>query len=264
MSKSRIVRDGHMHSPYCPHGTSDKLEEYIDKALEMGLEEISFTEHMPLPKGFIEEKIILESSPTEAEFEKYLVEVEDIKKRYGNKIKINIGAEVDYIEGLEKQTRVLLYKYGMDIEDSILSVHFIKINEKYYCMDYSKETYKEIIDMLGSIEKLYDKYFETLLKSIKADIGIFKPRRIGHSTLVRIFNKEYPFEYKNKDLLENIVREMKKRNYEVDHNTAGLRKQYCKEEYPSGILMELIKKYNITEVYGSDAHAAKDVGSAFK
>lgn len=263
MKKNKIVRDGHIHSPYCPHGTSDKLKEYVDKALEMGLEEISFTEHMPLPKCFIDEKIILESSPTEEMFNKYLMEVEDIKKRYKSKIKINIGAEVDYIEGLEKQTRTLLYKYGMDIEDSILSVHFLKINEKYYCIDYSKEAFKEIVDILGSVEKLYDKYFETLLKSIRADIGIFKPKRIGHSTLVRIFNKEYPFEYKNKELLEEIVKEMKDRNYEIDHNTAGLRKQYCKEEYPSGILMELIKKYNIPKVYGSDAHTAIDVGSAF-
>ncbi|MDS0526279.1 histidinol-phosphatase HisJ [Clostridium sp. SHJSY1] len=263
MKKRRIVKDGHIHSPYCPHGTSDKLKEYVDKALEMRLEEISFTEHMPLPKGFVDEKIILESSPTEEEFEKYLIELEEIKRSYEGKIKINIGTEVDYIDGLEKKTRALLYKYGIDIEDSILSVHFIRIDEKYYCIDYSKETFKEIADILGGIEKLYDRYFETLLKSIKADIGIFKPRRIGHSTLVRRFNKEYPFEYKNEALLEEIVKEMKEKNYEIDHNTSGLRKEYCEEEYPSGILMELIKKYNIPEVYGSDAHTAKDVGASF-
>jgi histidinol-phosphatase (PHP family) len=263
MKKSKIVRDGHIHSPYCPHGTKDRFEEYVKKALERGMEEISFTEHMPLPKGFIDEKIILESAPTEDSFTKYLMELDQVKKRYENKIKINIGTEVDYIEGLEKQTRSLLYKYGMNIEDSILSVHFLKIDDKYYCMDYSKETFGEIVNIVGSVENLYNMYFETLLKSIRADIGIFKPRRIGHSTLVRIFNKEYPLEYGNKELLEEIVKEIKEGNYEIDHNTAGLRKQFCKEEYPSGILMELIKKYNITEIYGSDAHTASDVAAGF-
>ena len=30
----KINKDGHMHSPYCPHGTSDSFEQYIEKALE--------------------------------------------------------------------------------------------------------------------------------------------------------------------------------------------------------------------------------------
>ncbi|MBD7910712.1 MULTISPECIES: histidinol-phosphatase HisJ [Clostridium] len=263
MEVNKIVRDGHIHSPYCPHGTNDGFDKYVEKALEKGLKEISFTEHMPLPKGFIDEKIILESSPKEEEFIKYLVELEQVKKKYGGKIKINIGTEIDYIEGLEKQTREILYKYGMNIEDSILSVHFLKIDSKYYCIDYNKAVFNEVIEAIGSLEKLYDKYFQTLLKSIKSDMGIFKPKRIGHSTLVRIFNKEFPFEYKNRELLEEIVKEIKDRNYEIDHNTAGIRKEYCREEYPSGILMELIKKYNITEVYGSDAHRAEDVAYEF-
>ena len=50
----KILKDGHIHSPYCPHGTKDSFEKYIEKALEEGLEEISFTEHLPLPKKITE------------------------------------------------------------------------------------------------------------------------------------------------------------------------------------------------------------------
>ena len=39
MNNKKIVRDGHMHSPYCPHGTKDSFEMYVDKALIEGLEE---------------------------------------------------------------------------------------------------------------------------------------------------------------------------------------------------------------------------------
>ena len=46
------MKDGHIHTPYCPHGTDDKFEQYVEKAIKVGLDEISFTEHFPLPKGF--------------------------------------------------------------------------------------------------------------------------------------------------------------------------------------------------------------------
>ena len=29
-----VKRDGHIHSPYCPHGTKDSFEMYVEKALE--------------------------------------------------------------------------------------------------------------------------------------------------------------------------------------------------------------------------------------
>ena len=44
-----MKRDGHIHTPFCPHGTKDSFEEYIEKALSLGFKEISFTEHAPLP-----------------------------------------------------------------------------------------------------------------------------------------------------------------------------------------------------------------------
>ena len=45
-------RDGHIHTPYCPHGTNDTFHDYVETALGLGFEEITFTEHAPLPKGF--------------------------------------------------------------------------------------------------------------------------------------------------------------------------------------------------------------------
>ena len=46
------MRDGHIHSPYCPHGSSDRFEQYIKKAIEVGVMVMTFTEHFPLPKNF--------------------------------------------------------------------------------------------------------------------------------------------------------------------------------------------------------------------
>ena len=78
----KILKDGHIHSPYCPHGSKDSFKKYIEKALEEGLEEISFTEHLPLPKKIMEEELFRGSAPVEEEFEKYIKELRNLKKRY--------------------------------------------------------------------------------------------------------------------------------------------------------------------------------------
>lgn len=263
MNDKKNKKDGHMHSPYCPHGTNDTFEMYVEKAIEEGLEEISFTEHMPYPFYFIEDiKFLDECSPTKDVIENYFEDLEKVKNKYQNQIKINTGLEVDYIEGLESDIAEMLNSYGDKIQDSILSVHFIKLNDKYLAVDW-KPDFEVALKLLGSVEKIYDEYYQTLLKAIKADLGDFKPKRIGHPNLVRIFNELHPLEYKNHDILEEIVKEIKKRDYEVDVNTAGLRKPHCNEIYVSDVFKDLIEKYNVRKVYGSDSHSAKDVGRDF-
>ncbi len=262
--KEKIIRDGHIHSPFCPHGTSDSFDEYIEMAINQGLQEISFTEHMPLPGYFMDDKKFLdECSSNEEQIEKYFKELKNIKVKYKNKIKINSGLEVDFIEGYEDKTTELLNKYGENLEDAILSVHFIKLENGEYTDIDGIKGFERALEKLGTLEKVYDKYYETLLLAIKSDLGKYKPKRIGHPNLIRIFNDLYPIEYKNRFILEEIVKELKCKNYEVDVNTAGLRKPYCKELYVSGIFKELIEEYNIEKVYGSDSHTSKDVGRDF-
>lgn len=257
------LRDGHIHSPYCPHGTNDSFELYVEKAIELGLKEITFTEHMPLPKNFMEPEFLKSCAPSLDVMEEYFKNLDYIKEKYKLVIKINTGFEVDYIEGYEKKIEELLNRFGPKLEDSILSVHFVKFDDAYYCVDVSPDEFGKLVKKLNGVEKVYEKYYETLLKAVKADLGTFKPKRIGHPTLVRIFNTVYPIEYNNITLLEEIIKEIKMRNCEVDFNTAGIRKPYCKEAYPSGIFAELIKRYEVDIVYGSDAHTAQDVGRNF-
>lgn len=47
-----IIRDGHIHTPFCPHGSADTLASYCEQAISIGLKTITFAEHAPLPAGF--------------------------------------------------------------------------------------------------------------------------------------------------------------------------------------------------------------------
>lgn len=257
------MKDGHIHTPFCPHGSTDPFDEYVKKAIKEGLDEMTFTEHLPLPDMPYSKEFLDECGISYENLPKYISKVNELKNQYSNNIKINFGFEVDYVDGFEQETQELLNTYGEYIEDSILSVHFVKLNGEYRCIDMP-EDFKYILDTVGSLEEVYNLYYLTLLKSIDADLGVYKPKRIGHPTLVRKFCLMYPYEYKNVKLLEKIIKTIKEKDYEIDYNTAGLRKELCGEIYPTGIFNELVEKYNVRKVYGSDSHEAKDVGAGFK
>lgn len=263
LENKKVIRDGHIHSPYCPHGTNDSFDLYINQALRTGLKEITFTEHMPVPWNFMDAEFLKTCAPSMDKIDEYFTELDYIKLKYKHSIKINTGLEVDYIDDYDKEIKDMLNKYGSKLEDSILSVHFVKIGQEYFCVDVSPEEFGRLSEKLGGVDKVYDRYYETLLKAVKADLGPYKPKRIGHATLVRIFNKQYPLEYRNVNLLEKIVKEIKERDYEIDYNTAGTRKPYCNEIYPSGIFADLVRQYKVNIVYGSDAHTASQVGYNF-
>lgn len=254
------MKDGHVHSHYCLHGSDDTFQMYIENAIKAGIDEISFTEHFPLPRRFEDPSPQKDSSMDVEELEKYIKELQIVKKFYSGVIKINIGVEVDYIEGFEEEIKELLNKYGKDFEDSILSVHMVKYSSKYYCIDYDKDSFGELVDILGGVDKVYDLYYDTLKKAINSDLGMYKPKRIGHLNLVRKYNKIFPYDYENNEKLEEVVKLIKEKGYEVDYNISGLYKEDCKEAYISGYLYELIKKHDINLVYGSDSHNSDNIG----
>lgn len=252
-----ITRDGHIHTPYCPHGSKDTLKQYIERAIQLGLKTISFTEHAPLPNGFVDPVPEQDSALPYEQWKAYVTEIKKYQEEYRNDIQILVGFEVDFIEGFEKETTELLNEIGPFLDDSILSVHFLRANERYTCVDYSPESVQQLIDETGSLENVVDLYFDTVLRSITADLGPYKPKRIGHMTLIRKFHRLYPNMAMEQVMTRSIevLEAVKKSGMELDYNGAGAVKPHCQETYPPPAVIKEAKKRGIPLVYGSDAHA---------
>ncbi|ADU31501.1 histidinol-phosphatase HisJ [Evansella cellulosilytica] len=261
----KVLKDGHVHSPYCPHGTKDTFEQYIEKAITLKYDEISFTEHAPLPSTFKDPVPSQDSAISINDLEHYITKIKKLKKIYAQDIKINVGLEVDYIEGYEEETATFLNDWGTELDDSILSTHFILCpNNEYICLDYSPKSMEQLLKEYSSLERVYEKYYATLHKSIKADLGFFKPRRIGHMTLIRKFQKRFPRNFDDNILIESTLLLIKKHEYSLDINGAGLTKPLCQEMYPPIPWVERAAQLNIPLVYGSDAHSAKQLGQGIE
>jgi histidinol-phosphatase (PHP family) len=256
-------KDGHVHTPFCPHGSDDSLEMYVERALSEGFEELTFTEHAPLPKGFADPVPGSDSAMSLSNLEDYITRVTSVKKTYSRNIKINLGFEVDYICGYEKGTERFLNDYGPYMDDGILSVHFLKLGSEYQCLDFDSGTFLKMAESAGGVKKLHELYYETLLAAVRSELGPYKPGRLGHLTLIKKFQKAFPAKFDLKDMQLSLLSAVKKNRMELDFNTAGLRKELCGGIYLDGWMIREAKKQNIPLIYGSDAHSAKDVGAHY-
>ncbi|KYG32159.1 histidinol-phosphatase HisJ [Alkalihalobacillus trypoxylicola] len=253
-----ILYDGHLHTLFCPHGTKDPLEAYCERALELGLKGITFTEHAPLPSSFIDPVPNQDSAMAKADLYPYLNEVKRVKKKYKSLLSIKVGLEVDFIEGYEEETKFFLNEVGPELDDSILSVHFLKHQNEYICIDYSPEHFERMVRSLGTVELVHDHYYETIKKSIITDLGRYKPKRIGHITLTQKFKQKFQAQtYPLSEKVSELFPLIKEEKMSLDLNGAGTLKPLCQETYPPLPIIEIAFKEGIPLVYGSDAHQVK-------
>lgn len=269
-----MKRDGHTHTEFCPHGSREDTERFIIRAIEQGFTDYSITEHPPLPREFMrgcagEKRAIETAGMRTGDIEAYFKKMEGLKQKYRSEIKINIGFEVDYLPGFESWTTDFLNEYGERIEDSVLSLHFLPGRGGWRSIDYSSEDYEDgIVGFYGSFHKAQSVYLDYLQKSVEADLGPFKPQRIGHITLCQKFRKHYTneeteFSSAGKKKISRLLAAIRDKGYELDLNTAGLYKKYCGETYPTEEIIREALSMRIRFVYGSDAHRAEDVGRAY-
>lgn len=253
------MKDLHVHTPFCPHGSADPIEDYILHGIRLGLETLTFTEHAPLP---IPDPLSSgDSAMASDKVQAYLDTVAGLKAKYADRITINAGFEVDYLEGQEHLTTAFLEAHPETIPHSILSVHFLKVHDTYYsCVDYSAEDFLGQAGEVG-LHTLYTRYAETLEKALSLPFGDITPRKIGHLNLIHKFEKRYVIE----DPINwgKLLLLAKKNGYRIDYNFSGIDKVDYGLPYPKPAILEIAKELEIPLETGSDAHRAEEVGRYF-
>jgi len=255
-----MYADNHVHTQYCPHGSTDEMEDYVQAAIRKGLRQLTFTEHAPLP---IEDTTPEKDSAMRVKYvSAYLKRGNELREKYKEEIVIHTGFEIDYIEGKEQETLRFLKRYPETVPHSLVSVHFLKLSEEdYFCIDYSKDAFLNKISVV-SYSYLAKRYVETLLKALSTPFGKWTPKRIGHITLINKFIESHG----QTDLVDwkKILDKVKAMGYALDYNFAGIDKPYYKKTYPNEELAGQARNLGIQLIYGSDAHQAKDIGRYFE
>src|SRR5690606_12508573 len=153
--------DGHTHTQFCYHGSDAPLEDYVERAIALGFQRYTVTEHPSLPQGWVnDEALCHELGMPEHELEDYFKYVQAVKERYAGQIEITIGLELDYLHGNVEYTNQLVDQWGHLLEDVVYSVHYLPGEDGNYCVDFTAEDFqKHLLAYYGSIDMLVDLYF---------------------------------------------------------------------------------------------------------
>lgn len=236
-----LPADYHMHTPLCRHATGEPTD-YAARALELGLTEIGVSEHAPMIRDDYDDWHM-----RVGDLDEYVEKVCRARRDHPA-LTIKLALEVDYLPGHEDWVRDLAARHPWDY--LIGSVHYVTDSWDLDNPGKLAEWYHRDPD------EVWTMYFERLTQA--AESGLFEI--IGHADLC----KKFGF-YPSRDcapLFERFLGACRRRGVAIELNTAGLRKD-CREIYPSRDILRSASRLGVGITFGSDAHAAGEVGMDF-
>lgn len=241
--------DYHIHTVYSRHG-SGGLRETAAAAVEAGIREIGFSEHLPHPPGQVTD---YENSAMRAgDLIPYLNGVEEIRNNPPGDLVIRTGLEADYFPGHEAWAEKALA--SLDLDYIIGSVHFM--GRKSF--DYGPERFTRILDAHpGRLQGMWRDYLDRLRELVRT--GLFQI--IGHFDLLKKYLPagEGGIPRGCMQLTMEIFSEIAERGMAIELNTSGWRSP-CSDCYPSPSLLSLALESGCRVTIGSDSHSPSDVG----
>ncbi len=229
--------DYHMHTPLCNHAVGEP-EAYVRRAMEVGLEEVGFSDHAPLV-AYDDSRYTMRHE----ELPQYLEMMRRVKEQFKN-FTIKVGIEADYIPGYEEKTRAIIASYPYDFV--IGSIHFIDA----WAFDDpdQKIRWKD-----KDVDTVYRDYYELLRKSASSRLFDI----MGHVDLVKKFGHKPVTDFSSE--IDKTAKVFKESGVTVEINTSGLRKP-VKEIYPSLDALKIYRKHEVPITFSSDSHDPQDVG----
>ncbi len=237
-----MLADYHTHNYLCKHADGT-LEEYVQHAVSIGLNEIGLSDHTPMPDNWDSDVRM-----TEEQFNAlYVPAVKELQEKYKGKISVKFGLEGDFMPGTEEWVKTFNTKSEFDYV--IGSVHYLDdwgFDNPLFVAKYDEK----------DVNDIYGLYYQRIAQS--AACGLFDI--IGHCDLVKKFGHR-PTK-KMEEVLRETFKIVKQHDIAVEINTSGLRKP-VKEMYPSENILSILSEYKIPLTLGSDAHTPTDVGRDF-
>lgn len=229
--------DLHNHTARCNHATGT-VTEYIERAIELGIEVYGFSEHAPM--DFDEEYRV-----SFDDMHAYETEILKAKERYADRIDIRLGYEVDWLPG-HMDDRVL----NAEVDFLVGSVHFLDkwgFDNPEFIGEWETR----------DVNTVWQDYFEAVTAMIAS--GYFDV--VGHLDLIKLFGDLPSIDLR--EIARPTLEATAKSGMALEINTAGLRKPVG-ELYPSRALLEEAFALGIPITFGSDAHAVDQVGAGLE
>ena len=249
--------DGHIHIERGPY-TLDWINQFVQKAVEMQLDEIRLLEHNYRFEEFVPmyDSVCAYSAYVKEWFKKqggvkklsdYLELIKKVRAEHFP-VKIKFGLEICYFKEYEALTAELTKDKGFDF--LLGSIHFVDD----FAFDHKPEHWAGV-----DVDKIYRRYFEDSVSL--AESGIFDG--IGHPDSIKLFGHRPSF--KLTEYYERLAEALAAGNMYADQNSGAYRR--CAGTASLGMdeeLLRILKQHNVRIITSSDAHRPEDVGYKIK
>lgn len=230
--------DYHTHHERCGHAEGS-LEDYIQRGIELGVEQLGLSDHMPLihvdPDSYYEGMAMAVD-----ELPHYVEECFELREKYAGQIDIRIGLEGDYIEGHEWEIEKMVKAYPWDYV--IGSVHFLE--------EWDITDHRQLHGWEGRrVETVYEQYYDAVEKAIHTGFYDF----IGHIDVIKRFGYQPQDSNWPRALERRVLDAVRSSDAAIELNASGLRMPAA-EMFPSRHMLEYAHALNIPVTLGSDAH----------
>ena len=234
------LADYHVHTPLCRHAEGWPRE-FAARAAELGLAELGFADHNPMPEVFDDWRML------RGELPRYLEEVEKARAEFPELV-IRLGLECDYLAGGEAWIEELR---GMaDWDYFIGSVHYLpdgfEVDHPQFIGRYRD----------GDVEEIWALYWKTYAAAVRSGLFDF----MAHPDLPKKFGFAPAGDLRR--FYEPAIAALAEESLPFEINTAGWRKQ-CAEQYPALPFLELAARAGVPLLINSDAHSPEELGSDF-
>lgn len=232
-----MTQDLHTHTVYSDGKNTP--EEMVLSAIEKGLTVFGISDHSYMS---FDDSYCLKKETVE----EYIKEIEGLKAKYSDKIKILCGIEQDLYSGMPE----------FDFDYVIGSVHYIKLGDEYIAVDNTTEELKRAADKYfgGDIYPLIEEYYRlvaTVAEKTGADV-------IGHFDLITKFQeKETLFNEKDERYIkawQKAVDKLIEANIPFEINYGAISRGYRTTPYPSKEIQDYILKKGGKFILSSDSH----------
>ena len=249
-----MFADYHVHTAFSDDSVYP-MENVIQDAIAMHMDEICFTEHVDYGIKFDQEpgKPILyrgNEPLTNCDYPLYMKTIQEMKKKYGHKITIKTGMEFGMQKHTIPQYQALFDRYPFDF--ILLSIHEID-NQEFWNQEY----------LQGKSQKeVYEGYYQALYELVSS----YKNYSVlGHMDLINRYDKQgaYPFE-KIKPWIQKVLEVVIQDQKGIEINTSS--KRYgLQDSTPSKEILQLYHDLGGTILtIGSDSHKPEHLGTGIQ
>lgn len=247
----------HTHSTFSDGKST--LAESVEAAISLGFDTIGFSDHCNLP---FENTFAIQDGM----MEKYISDIQELKKRFKGNINILSSLEMDYIPNVVTGFDETKRKYNLDY--AIGSVHIIgnqrNADELWFIDGPDYRIYDAGLvkffgnDIRRAVKAFFDQSCE-MIANEKFDI-------IGHFDKIKMHNRNRFFTEDEKwyrNHIFEILQLIRERNLIVEINTRGIYKKRSTDFYPATWIMPYMRQMDIPVVLSSDAHHCSELNLCF-